>query len=538
MPVWAGTFALGQVGGPFRAPAADPADALPIGLPLPEGVPCIVASPARRATTAVRAAVSAPDLVYVPATTFTMGNPYSHLNEGYSSELPLHSVTVSPFLMARTEVPNSLAAELLQSAYDRGLVGINLATNGLPRSVVSLESTNAASLVFLQGLTTNVHLTFSTETSSFAVREGKEDFPAFYVTWYGALAMANFLSDALGLPRAVDPSDWSVARDVPGFRIPTEAEWERAARGDLSDYPTHYPWPNDSVHGDELYPYSIDPWKANYTDYRYLYVDSNNVIRLDFHPRHPWFGEPVRTTPVGWYDGNQTIEDSGLTPSRYVGADYAQTNDMANSVGLYDMAGNVAEWCIDCIHDYTSEPVTNPCAIVPAYSVSDTATYRVFRGGAWTHRLLEWDHYDASILRCAYRVAFPPNEAWAINGFRLVRPLSPYETWATAHFDSPLATDAASSADPDADRFPNASEFAACTDPTNSSSRLAVTAIGTAPPTITFSAVSGLVYSVQSAATPATSDWPTILTVTSSATAPMTLPVPATNATFLRLTLP
>ena len=538
MAVGAGTVALGQVGGNLRAPVVDPADALPIGMPLPEGAPRIAALPVRRATTAVRATISSPELVYVPAATFTMGNPYSHLNEGFSSELPLHSVTVSSFLMGRTEVPNAFAAELLQSAYDRGLVGINYGTNGLPYSVVSLEATNAVPLVYLQGLTTNVHLTFSTATSSFAVREGKENFPAFYVTWYGALAMANFLSDALDLPRAVDPSDWSVARDVPGFRIPTEAEWERAARGDLSDYPTHYPWPNDSVHGDELYPYSIDPWKANYTDYRYLYTDSNSVVRLDLHPRHPWFGEPVRTTPVGWYDGNQTVEDSGYTPTRYIGADYAQTNDMANSLGLYDMAGNVVEWCIDYIHDYTSDPVTNPCATIPSYSVTDTSTYRVFRGGAWTHRMLEWDHYDASILRCAYRVAFPPREAWAIHGFRLVRPLSPYETWATAHFDSPLVPEAAPDADPDSDHFPNASEFAAVTNPTNAASRLAVTALDISALSMTFAAVSGLVYSVEAAEPSADPDWKSILTVTAPATAPMTLTIPATNGAFLRLALP
>lgn len=509
---------------------------LPTGIPLPSDAPRL-AVPRGRAAAARNAdaeAITAPDLVYVPAATFTMGNPYSHLNEGWGIELPLHEVTLSPFLMGRTEVPNALAAALLQSAYDRGLVGINLTTNGLPYSVVSLESTNPVTLLYLQGLSTNVHIAFNPATSSFAVRSGKENFPAFYVSWYGAMSMANYLSDALGLPRAVNPVDWSFSLDIPGFRIPTEAEWERAARGDLSDYPTHYPWPNDSVHGDENYAYSIDPWKANYTDYRFVY-SSNGMAS---HPRHPWFGERVRTTPVAWYDGHQVVTDTGYIPSSYVGADYGRTNDMANSIGLYDMAGNVAEWCLDYIHDYTAAPATNPCATVPTLADTNTASYRVFRGGAWT-QCWPSEYYDSSLLRCSFRKwAYPAFFAEDINGFRLVRPLTPYETWALAHFSSPLSPGAAPDDDPDDDRFPNASEFAACTDPTNSDSRLAVASLDPSALSLTFPAVSGLVYSVEAAAPSADPAWKPVGTVTSTATGPVTLPIPSTNAAFLRLTLP
>lgn len=531
-------------------PGADAADRapLPVGKPLP--------GPVHRFTrtrfvarNGGSAAIAAPDLVYVPAATFAMGNPYSHLNEGYPSELPLHNVALSPFLVGRTEVPNDLAAALLQSAYDRGLLAIDLTTNGIPYAAVSLESTNVLPLVYLQGLTTNVHISFSGETSSFVVREGKEKFPAIYVTRPGALAMANFLSDALGLPRAVDPSDWSVSLDVPGFRIPTEAEWERAARGDPATYPTHFPWPNDSVHGGESYAYSIDPWKANYTDFRFRYATNGFAS----HPRHPWFDEPVRTTPVAWYDGHQTVTNDGYVPSAFVGADYGRINDMANSIGLYDMAGNVAEWCIDyyyesyttnCYAGYADDPVTNPCVSTPAASNSNVRTYHVFRGGAWT-QCWSYENYDSTLQRCSYRLwCYPDWWAEAINGFRLARPLSPYETWAAAHFDSPLATDAGPDADPDADAFPNASEYVAGTDPTNSASRLYVSSFAADSPSVfslTFPAVSGRVYAVETALPSSSPDWtPALPSLAATSTAPLTvsLPSPAPTGSFIRITIP
>ena len=99
-----------------------------------------------------------------------------------------------------------------------------------------------------------------------------------------------------------------------------------------------------------------------------------------------------RTTPVGYYDGNQTPPG----------------DDMANGYGLYDMAGNVDEWCNDWYASdyYSVSPPDNPRG--PA-----TGTYyRIRRGGSWNR------HED--FLRCSDRNGHFPGEWRSSIGFRLV----------------------------------------------------------------------------------------------------------------------
>ena len=150
-----------------------------------------------------------------------------------------------------------------------------------------------------------------------------DDYPMILVTWDHAAAYAN----------------WS------GKRLPTEAEWEYAARGGLIG--RRYPW------GDE-----IDKTKAHY--------DS-------------WNGGNGTTKPVGSYP--------------------------ANGYGLYDMAGNVIEWCQD-LYDfnyYTNSPVNNPLG-------PGTGSSRVLWGGSWTK--------NTSKLRVASRSHVTPNNRFLNHGFR------------------------------------------------------------------------------------------------------------------------
>jgi len=178
---------------------------------------------------------------------------------------------------------------------------------------------------------------------------GDDNYPVEYVSWYDAMRFCNRLSDAAGLDRCYNESTWACDFSMNGFRLPTEAEWEYACRaGTTTEYYT----------GDS----------------------ESDLAR------------------AGWYYGNSSSKTHPVGQK------------VANTFGLYDMHGNVWEWCNDWYGSYGSGSVTDPTG-------AHTGSYRVIRGGSWS--------LDGGYCRSARRDGRPPAFRDYYVGFRVLRRASP-----------------------------------------------------------------------------------------------------------------
>jgi len=327
----------------------------------------------------------------IPAGEFQMGDSYG---EGDGNELPVHTVRVSAVYMDKFEVTKALWDEVYVWATSNGYAfdhaGAGTASNHPVHTVSWYDSAKWCN-----------------------ARSEKEGLsPAYYTD---ATTSTVYRTGQLGLD-----SDW-VKWDASGYRLPTEAEWEKGSRGGLTGH--HYPW--DSYGGS--YTGHIDGSKANY----------------------PSSGDPWDngTTPVGYYDGNQT--PAGV--------------DMANGYGLYDVAGNLCEWCWDRYQSdwYGQAAATNADTAGPS-----SGSYRVIRDSNWGG--------SAIGCRCARRVHNHwPNYNSTDVGFRTVRTVPDTDGdgmddgWENTHFGD-LSRDG--TRDYDGDGATDKEEHDAGTDPTDAGS--------------------------------------------------------------------
>ena len=241
------------------------------------------------------------EVVLIPAGDFQMGGSDS---DAESDEQPVHTVYVDAFYIDKYEVTNAQYKKFVDA-------NPQWQKDNIPRYLH-----NGEYLRFWRGNT---------------FYSSKEDHPVVYVSWYAAMAYAK----------------WA------GKRLPTEAEWEKAARGGVVG--RKYPW------GD-----LIDSTKANY-------------------------GRAVgKTMLVGTYP--------------------------ANDYGLYDMAGNVMEWCLDAYEtDYYSHssprnPIAGDALTDLVDNFQNVTSPRVVRDGGW---------YNVPMhVRLADRYGTLPEDASKGRGFR------------------------------------------------------------------------------------------------------------------------
>lgn len=278
-------------------------------------------------------------MVLIPDGRFVMGNATNVFpaSEGIAGETPQHTVYVSSFWMDQHEVTKALWDEVKTWADANGYF-FNHSGSGKGTS-----------------------------------------YPVHTVDWYDAVKWCNARSEKEGLTpcyRTNGVTYWSGTNNnvecdwsANGYRLPTEAEWEKAARGGVAD--TRFPWTD--------YTNNISHAKANhYADSGLFGYDLSN----GYHPSYSGGGPPY-TSPVG-----------SFAPNGY---------------GLYDMAGNVWEWCWDWYSStyYDTSPDADPTG-------PSSGTFRMLRGGGWS--------YNAALARLAKRdVNYLPSIAYNSGGFRCVR---------------------------------------------------------------------------------------------------------------------
>jgi len=332
--------------------------------------------------------------VLLTAGTFSMGDHIGFEDPKHpSDELPLHDVKIDYFYMSKTHVTNQQYLTYLNSAFANGVIMVrNNVVYGPGIDSIYCYTNKYAS-----------YYSIAFDGKVFFMADFRENHPMVGVRWPGAVAFCNWLSVLNGLDACYSLTTGVCDFTKNGYRLPTEAEWEFAARGSLYNPYYNYPWGNNTD-GDKSHanwPGSGDPYEGTDTN---LYPFS---------------------TPVGFYDGTLKLKSDYNWPGS---ATNYQTSNSTNGFGLVDMAGNVWQFVNDwyTANYYSVSPSSNPKGPDAGSAMPDGKPYKGMRGGNWYNgdvvNAIDDGHSRVSNRNPSYfRGPQDPDHPWYHVGFRVCR---------------------------------------------------------------------------------------------------------------------